>query len=153
VGLVPQPKIEPASPTLECGFLTTGLPGKSPSSYFQMKYIRGKFSCLNGQRRTGHMVLFPDDAMVGFIFPVKGMYGNYPGLFKSYEFCFRRRRPFALRFYTFYPYSSVLVYVVILDHPVFSLCIFLSLPRKVPVYKFLCESILVFSVFSDPSTQ
>lgn len=28
-------------------------------------------------------------SMVGFIFPVKGMYGNYPGVFNSYEFCFR----------------------------------------------------------------
>ena len=28
--LVPQPEMEPTSPALEGGFLTTGLPGKSP---------------------------------------------------------------------------------------------------------------------------
>ena len=35
--LVPQPGIEPASPALEGGFLTTGPPGKSVSSVFYSK--------------------------------------------------------------------------------------------------------------------
>ena len=73
------------------------------------------------RERIGYMVLFPDDAMVWFILTVKGMYGNYPGLFKSYAFCFRWMRPCILRFYRFYPYSSVLAYVVILAYPDFSL--------------------------------
>ena len=30
-GIVPTPGIEPMSPALESGFLTTGLPGKSPT--------------------------------------------------------------------------------------------------------------------------
>ena len=33
--LVPQPGIEPESPTLKCGFLTTGPPGKS----LQIPYV------------------------------------------------------------------------------------------------------------------
>ena len=32
--LVPRPRIEPASPALQGGFLTTGLPGKSPQYVF-----------------------------------------------------------------------------------------------------------------------
>ena len=32
--LAPQPGIEPASPSIAGGFLTTGAPGKSPSFYF-----------------------------------------------------------------------------------------------------------------------
>ena len=33
--LVPQAEIEPTSPTLQVGFLTTGPPMKSPSKYFE----------------------------------------------------------------------------------------------------------------------
>ena len=40
--LVPLPGIEPASPALEDGFLTTGPPGKSPFNSFYHKRVLGE---------------------------------------------------------------------------------------------------------------
>ena len=37
--LFPRPGIEPMSPALAGGFLTTGLPGKSQQGHFQNKHI------------------------------------------------------------------------------------------------------------------
>ena len=37
--LVPQPGIEPSSPELEGGFLTTGPPGKSPYLSFNWRFV------------------------------------------------------------------------------------------------------------------
>ena len=38
--LVPRPEIEPASPALEGGFLTTGLQGKSQSCCYILKHVK-----------------------------------------------------------------------------------------------------------------
>ena len=47
--------MEPLSPALEGGFLTTGPPGKPPgeslSQYNCCPYIKGKFGQINAQRR------------------------------------------------------------------------------------------------------